>query len=345
MGQKERVIGISAGIVVGGAMVLLIFSMYAKFFSPEGPTTLRAAEERERILADISKRGPAAAYASLKKRFAGINDFEIGHTAAHIFGGSLYERLGADGIVYCDDWFNFGCYHQFFGAMSAKEGLDALPRIDALCSAADDATMACFHGVGHGLVGFLGYDETALREALSRCDSLSFRHPDGCYGGAFMEYNLRFLQHGPDIFNGEYRKIENGDIHAPCALVPEHVRSSCYFAQAGWLTLYLSHQKIFGFCGALQRVEDRSACIAGLGKIIPWYKPEEIRRTIAACIIAPDVEARELCLRHAAHTTLLRSGSLAGAKEICAASGSETARSACELFSPEYPDVIVPEVR
>lgn len=222
----------------------------------------RAIADADRIRlelrAQMEKDGLAATYAALKQE-RGPTD--VLHGKAHIFGELAYEKEGIDGIAHCDALFTFGCHHGLIVQALANEGLEALPKIDAACVAANGADdTGCRHGIGHGLVEFFGPKE--LASALDRCAAI--QPPDllGCTQGAFMEYGNASVD--------DKTLVDAYDLDAPCSKVDEKYRASCYHEQPYFWMLHAGLDSIAAGkrCDALEGKEQREACLLGFGRAV-----------------------------------------------------------------------------
>ena len=136
----------------------------------------------------IEQVGQVDAYGEL---LVAAKDISISqaHVLAHSFGEALFLEESISGISTCDDQLIWGCYHQFVGTALTEFGTSIVKDLDERCPA--DSSFSCRHGIGHGLVGFYGYDFEALKESLSFCTLLDAGPRNGCFDGVFMEYNLR----------------------------------------------------------------------------------------------------------------------------------------------------------
>src|SRR6185436_4304211 len=143
----------------------------------------------------IKDLGPAKAYEIFKQDVTKITSPGSQHLLAHVMGTELYTELGLEGLSVCDDSFAFGCYHSFLGTAINQEGLGILNTVDQICNEKkSDAKSGCQHGIGHGIIGYLGYDQAQLLEALKYCEQLTYFGPlAGCGSGVFMEYNLKTM--------------------------------------------------------------------------------------------------------------------------------------------------------
>jgi hypothetical protein len=194
------------------------------------------------------------------------------HSSAHDFGGALFKTKGVSGLSVCDSRFNFGCFHEFLGEAIATLGLGVVEQLNDSCfKDLGNNGLACQHGIGHGVMAYEGYTDSALDKALATCKSLPHNDPvGGCYGGVFMEYNLQTML-------GEDARLRPGIDHpyAPCDRLDSAYQAACVFWQPQWWNISLRQTQsdtakrfaqLGGWCthwsGTLER-----KCFEGIGNI------------------------------------------------------------------------------
>lgn len=216
------------------AAVLLSGMIAAMFLLDGSASVFRSAEQAPSspYAEHIRTSGGAAAYAAFAEE---VEPFSAArqHSKAHEFGAALYATEGIEGLRVCDSRFSYGCFHEFLGRAIAEHGLGFVPELNQGCiEALVKSPLSCQHGVGHGILAYLGYDEDALRSALDECRDLPHNDPiGGCYGGVFMEYNLQIML-GVDA---RLRQPEESkDLYEPCSSLPEEYAPSCIFWQPQW---------------------------------------------------------------------------------------------------------------
>lgn len=145
-----------------------------RFIATQGKEIIDFTAEAEYWKARIAAVGGVNAYRELSDS---VNGMTVGnqHIAAHTFGEALYDVEGLAGFSVCDNDFSQGCFHQFFGSSVQAEGIDtSLRETKGLCAAQAriEDRRTCEHGLGHGILGYLGYDLKNLTGALSMCKKL-----------------------------------------------------------------------------------------------------------------------------------------------------------------------------
>lgn len=175
--------------------------------------------------------GGKAAYIELAED---VKSFSIQrqHKVGHAFGGALYEEEGVDGLAVCDPQFNYACYHEFLGRAIAELGLSSVSMLNQKCvDLVKKSPLSCQHGIGHGIVSYLGYSDKAFLEALKICKDLPFNDPiGGCYGGVFMEYNTQTMLGE----QARLRLVVDDNMLAPCDTLATEYTIACVFWQPQW---------------------------------------------------------------------------------------------------------------
>lgn len=230
---------------------------------------------------EIARKGAAAAYQEFKEKDA---DAPMGrqHFAAHVVGNLIAAAQGPAGITICDSSFGFGCYHGFFAQVIATGGTSLISTLDAACVAAyGKLGTGCQHGIGHGILEYVGYGK--VNEALALCKQTTQLVPLlGCTSGVFMEYN--FPLSGPaDALVPSTRQLDTADRYAPCTSVPADNKDSCYFELGQWTRITLNdYEKVDQFCGGLTG-SARRHCYLGVGAIIPPLEGYDAEKNAQIC--------------------------------------------------------------
>jgi len=313
---------------------------------PQGYRT--DAERTAQILywsARIKAVGGTEAYQELGRYLADQSE-GTKHMVAHLFGGALYQTEGFSGLGVCDSNFAYGCFHEFLGEAIRDHGLSIVDQLDGTCqeSLIKDS-LACQHGIGHGIAAYLGYDRASLDKELEVCKKLPFNDPiGGCYAGVFMEYNLRVM--APT--EGR-RPLVNNDYYAPCDSVGPTYQAACAFWQTQWwLSMYGSTTKtpqIYAHLGALcDGMEPypsfRRHCYEGLGAMTPVEVNDDAVSIRALCNAASASALDRLyCLSNAANDVSIVVNH-AAAEQVC-----DGLEGASATYCLAYADNLRNEVR
>jgi hypothetical protein len=308
-------------MTVFSILILLISSLFLGNLSTKSSiqkTRLYSStKEYSEYKQQIQSLGGAQAYHKFKKKNQLLKT-TAQHNSAHVFGEALYSSLGLKGITICDDDFNYGCYHSVIGNTLGREGLDKIEEINEECATTNEF-LKCQHGIGHGIVTYLGYDSDNLKQSLEICDTLKNRdHIGGCFTGVFMEYNFQTML-------SEDAKIRNFDKEAPlspCDTLPTNFQDPCLFEQANWWLQVLPGDltqkitRIDQYCRDLS-VNQHEACYTGLGVHYPTYTNWDPKVSIDGCLSLIERSSQLLCIYGVASDFSSRSEYLNQAKEIC----------------------------
>ena len=204
------------------------------------------ALEREGLAASLDALESAAAEDS-----AVLRD---GHQLSHALGRQAV--VGRDGSVSviseCRPIFASGCYHGVVEAsLQVQRQLD-MTELERMCAGAGSEDqpgpiVECVHGLGHGVVGAVGFD---IERALDHCDALlrvSFHA--ACHSGAFMEaINSTFrasalgsTAHGGSHPNGAHAghrvsparllSVDRTNPYSPCDRFDDPYAATCWMYQ------------------------------------------------------------------------------------------------------------------
>jgi hypothetical protein len=211
------------------------------------------------------------AYQDFKKAYSHISSQDQ-HHIGHLFGGALYKASGLSGLTTCDMDFSSGCFHEFLGRALYEHGEKILYDVDTYCK---ESTYDCQHGIGHGILGYTGYEFEDLQRALVLCEKIGTTDiRDGCFGGIFMEYNVRTML-GGSVSIRSHTPDEALDLL--CTQVSPYARDACYFWIAQWFLAQEdgnNDQKFVAAtrkCLQIDNTEHRLTCYSGLANDVPSY--------------------------------------------------------------------------
>ena len=254
----------------------------------------------------IETIGAQGAYGEFKETYKSLKSTDQ-HRMAHVFGEILYMYAGIDGVSVCDEAFFFGCYHSFLGTALQYEGLVVLPSLNELCNRDAESERDCQHGIGHGVLTFLGYRFPNLVQALERCFSLRF-YPEWCFGGVFMEYNFQTML----ADEGRVRVFQTDKPFYPCIELDQAFRPACYFSQPQWWLKVLkgSAKERFGqignLCKKLEK-EDQKYCFSGSGDIAGVLADYDVEKAISLCESLSTFDGSFFCRAEAARVFFTQS--------------------------------------
>ncbi len=296
-------------VVLTGAGLLLLPALW------QVSAILSAPETPERSALDVSywsdriaASGGESAYQELAQATKAYSDDER-HFAEHVFGEALYAHLGLSGLSLCDAEFSSGCYHSGFAKAIVEFGIEeGVKRAAALCAQKTNPTArtTCEHGIGHGLLAYIGYEERDIALALEACDAIPQTEP-WCHGGVFMEYNLRTLL--PDM---PTREVSAGFVE-PCEKFSGRNLEACVFIQPIWWHVLerekrpddtaREHEKIALLSAAGAHCEEFSppsleTCYRGFGAVLRASKLTPTETGKICDLLSPDEKHRESCLSY-----------------------------------------------
>ncbi len=272
-----------------------------------------------------------AAYAFGLLRVAPLAPNTDLHLLAHHVGDVLYRQRGLDGIQICTDEFRNACSHTIVVGLFYERGISALPDIAQACRAAPGGSGAytmCFHGLGHGILAYTGYD---LPEAIRICSRTATpqyagREEAECVGGAIMEI-ISGGGHDKDLWSRQAPKyFQTSDPLYPCTadFMPQGApRLRCY----SYLTPHLfraagadlaapqprDYAAAFRFCERISpsNAQARGACFGGFGKEFTVLAKDrdirriedmtdaELKRVYEWCMLAEDRGGTAACIEQA----------------------------------------------
>lgn len=240
--------------------VVLVFLAYhfgsQLRYSPEDPGYNKQYWKQE-----IIRNGSEKAYGEFLQKNDLIPEARQ-HLFAHAFGEALFEERSIEAVLTCTDAYSFGCYHGLFSRAIAEGGKDALVKLDLACTEKFGNLSGCSHGLGHGILEYLGYE--SLNGALAMCSSFVSQPTPllGCTSGVFMEY-LAPLKGVDGALAPSSRPFDQERPFAPCTDVAEGYRSSCYFELGQWFR-QTPHTDYGELCSRLSGTAKMS-CFLGIG--------------------------------------------------------------------------------
>ncbi len=321
-------------LVLSFTLLFLFFVSFLQFPLPQQENHLYPSDEHpssdvfdeERWSMEIDRVGPREAYGKFKASYQSSPLIPKRHLAVHSFGELLYKKIGVEGLEVCDEVFQFGCFHGFLGHAIQEEGLGIIPRVKRICREHEKSDN-CFHGIGHGILSFVGYEEKDLLQSLEFCRNLSLSFPketSQCTGGVFMEYNFRTM-----LADGKPRSFDLTTPFAPCDSMPLEFRPSCYYWQSQWFVTVLygdweqKYEETGKLCEMVQNLEEQIQCFLGAGILAGQSADWDPSRATMLC--QHMLERGELVCRAGAARAFFGESSLRSlAKMLCEGSTDTT---------------------
>ena len=242
------------------------------------------------------------------------------HLLGHVIGDILYSQEGVEGITLCTQDFRNACSHTIVVGTLLEKGPAAFGEIADTCKRAPGGKGAytmCFHGLGHGVLAYNGYE---FPKAVEMCGTYieGRRESSECVGGAMMEMvtGVHDVEQWKEMTKVYFK---DSDPLYPCSgdFVPEHYKPMCFT----YLTPHLfkvtgasearpnadDFDKAFDMCEPLKG-DSRKACFSGIGKefptlvqdrdirIIDQISDEKFAKVIDWCNLADSKDGKEFCV-------------------------------------------------
>jgi hypothetical protein len=272
-----------------------------------------------------NKKGARYAFAIMKQMQPGPN-IDM-HLLGHAVGDILYKQEGSNGITDCDNDFRNACSHTIVIGLFYDKGDGALSEIAAACRKAPGGSGAytmCFHGLGHGVLSYEGYDMAKAAAMCQKTGTKEYNYQEGsqCIGGMIMEI-VDGGGHNHDLWAKE--RVKYLDPKHPTALCensyfPESSKFFCY----EYITPYLfeaagaqpgnptasDFKKAFNFCKQVVNISSRNTCYGGFGKefvgiqqsrdiriaSIAKISNESLKQVYDWCLLAADKNGSAACI-------------------------------------------------
>jgi len=221
------------------------------------------------------------------------------HLLGHVIGDVLYKQKGAEGITVCTNDFRNACSHSIVVGLFFEKGESALSEIASICRKAPGGSGAytmCFHGLGHGILAFNGYDLSKTVDLCSKTGTPEYRNREylECVGGSIMEILGGGFHDREKWTQKRAEYLNDDDPLLPCSgeLIPKEAKPICYvyltprlFELAGADLRFpqVEHfKRAFEFCDLIDEKDTSSkdACFGGLGKeFVVLVQGRDIRKT------------------------------------------------------------------
>jgi len=253
------------------------------------------------------------------------------HLLAHVVGDALYKERGVEGMEVCTDEFRNACSHSIVIGVLDGEGEGGLPRIAEACRKAPGGRGAytmCFHGLGHGVFAYTGYDleKTLLLCRTTGTEDHHQREYIECVGGSIMELAGGGGHDRAGWERAREKYLNREDPLSPCNLpfIPGEVQPICYIYLTPLLFAFESGEvknprerefnQAFLYCSRLREQENRDACFSGIGKELPTLvanrdirvigvlSPDQLQRVALWCALGKNMGGEEPCIRSVAQS-------------------------------------------
>lgn len=254
------------------------------------------------------------------------------HLLGHVVGDILFVQKGVDGMRVCTNDLRNSCSHSIVVGLFFAKGEGALGEIAGACRNAPGGKGAytmCFHGLGHGILAYAGYD---LEKTIGLCKKTGTpqygsQEYTQCVGGAIMEM-VGGGFHDKALWAEQRKKyFTKDDPLYPCSsdFITDGARQFCYI----YLTPYLwevvgadlgfpkadDFKKAFPLCDRLPKEDgaNRDACYGGFGKefvglvlgrdirgsALENITDAKLQQVYGWCLLAGNKEGSAACMLHA----------------------------------------------
>jgi len=252
------------------------------------------------------------------------------HLLGHVVGDILFAQKGLDGIQVCTHDFRNACSHSIVVGLFLEQGEAALPKIAEACYQAPGGSGAytmCFHGLGHGVLAYAGYDLKKAVELCKKTGTPQYNQEESsqCISGTIMEMISGI--NNPELWVEQRPKyfLQDDPLY-PCSadFIPEEAQYLCYLYltphlfEAAGTNSWTPTPDAFPFCDALpvSDIRNRDACYGGFGKEFLGFVADRDIRTSAVesitekqllhiyelCLFAGNREGTTSCIKSAANS-------------------------------------------
>jgi len=288
------------------------------------------AEEAQYWKGKIASDGGVDAYQAFSKAVA-KDAPSSQHLQAHEFGGLLFEVEGIAALTACDIQFSMGCFHEFLGQAISSQGIGVIGTLAQECGTLDRFTQSeCFHGIGHGIQAWLGYEPKDLLKGLKLCKAASAPYEfanGGCVAGLYMEFYFRTMISSD---HATQRPLVDNNYLSPCDLVYEDDKPTCVSWLPLWWAnlfhaqsqpgkidteaLYIKLGKTCRLLGLPQDLTD--ACFEGIGLTTAAFETITPKQAAGDCVFA-SAALREETVCKGAVAWVFRHGPGSGIETAC----------------------------
>lgn len=252
------------------------------------------------------------------------------HLLAHAVGDELYKQKGISGMKYCTDNFRNACSHSMVINLFYEKGEAGIADINEACKEAPGkgGYSMCYHGLGHGVFAYAGYDFPKTSELCKKVSSnLTGPEFKECMGGAVMEQIS-----GGDHDKASWQLQRDKNLKREKPLYPcmsdlisdPSSKEICLvyltpylWELAGKVTAEVPDDilvKSFEYCNSLNTKTDqryRDSCFGGFGKEflamakgkdirhIDTLTDEEMRKIYRWCLLTPYQDGQKACVLYA----------------------------------------------
>lgn len=254
------------------------------------------------------------------------------HLIAHTIGNILYKQKGVGAIRFCTTEFRNACAHTVVIGTLLDKGTSALAKISSICKTAPGGAGAygmCFHGLGHGVLAYVGYDMAKAVEMCTTIGSKEYGYVETseCVGGVMMEMiDGVHDKKAWEAQKGNYFRKDNPLYPCDQDFIPESAKYNCYNYLTPHLWEYVGADlgnptdanfvSAFDYCAKIGNKDEayKDACYGGFGKeFTTLAKSRDIRKIAEMttpqlqsvykwCLLANNTNGTASCIRQATNS-------------------------------------------
>ena len=283
------------------------------------------------LVASLKAYGPKQTILSLSS-LEGQKGFDC-HQRAHTTGrlaAKIFpiEKAFREGSGECHSGYFHGTTEQYFAIYGTKNLSENLSK---LCNNSLNSFFRhqCYHGVGHGLMGWTSYE---INDALANCDGLTEgRDQNSCATGVFMENFTGAFQNGSNNTDHTSKYLSDNP-QFPCNVVTSH-KSECYFLQTSRMIQIFGpdFQKVSAECSKAPE-QFQESCFQSMGRDVGGTTRPNPKASIEKCNFAPEGEDRNSCLNGAIQDYFWDPTGAKDAIEFCKSLSVENQKHLCYLI-------------
>lgn len=274
---------------------------------------------RRAIVTSVRLSGVTETYRKLSLQLSTLDYLQY-HSAAHVFGATVYQLMGIRGVPVCDEKFTYGCFHGFSIVAVKTQGVTVIPKLMDVCKGLTGKKRgSCLHGIGHGIGEYFGPDR--LIEQLDYCAHVDDSIQKSCPGGVMMQYFEYYSPNSlmPPSVELAFRPYDATKPYGPCPSLPSRYQKVCYAMLPGWWWFVIAPDAsmIGQLCYDIENSKHRNSCFEGSGFMIAQVTKDNRDEAVALCRKMASVGGELLCRTKAAEEFWLHPESHEKAASVC----------------------------
>jgi hypothetical protein len=231
----------------------------------------------------LYRAGPEQALTDLERALQSPNPGFSCHRVAHAMGGAALARLKGDvarafidGSPVCASGYYHGVLERGFSGVKESELAGKARELcaDPELAAAPFLQFQCYHGLGHGLMIYTGYD---LPLALKTCDALQGSYgQSSCAGGVFME-------NSNTSYGAKSEYLKDDDLIYPCNDIADRHKYACYQLVTARIRLVKPEWKDIAAECRKSEPAWQAVCFESMGRDVSGDAVRDTRKAVRLC--------------------------------------------------------------